>query len=173
VTVKQTPADGFRGNNNAGTPEVSAYIQQFESSILAGSHVVPERFPGILDRFMGATSNLPFPPFDVFWNAAGLTSPPMTNPSEARRIFSLGTCNACHGGETQTFFTHIGTVGNRPPGSEAQLSQFLTGFTMNPVPVFGGSHFYGDLQERQSAMSNILTSSCFGLLGVRRIPFVH
>ena len=171
VTVKQTPDDGFR-NGVAGTPIVSAFIIANEAHILGNRHVVPERFPGSLDRFLGATSDVEFPPGNVFWNAPGLTAPPMTDPAEARRKFSLSTCNACHGGETNTFFTHIGSVGTRVPGSPAALSGFLTGIDVT-VPVTGGIHHYADLAERETAMSNILANSCFGLLSLRKIPFVH
>lgn len=171
VTVKQTPDDSFR-NGTLGTPTVAAFIVAKEADILGNRHVVPDRFPGILDRFMGAKSEVPFPPNTVFWNAPGLTAPPLTNPAEARRKFSLATCNACHGGETNTFFTHIGSVGTRSPGSPAALSGFLTGIDVT-VPVTGGIHHYADLAERKTAMNNILTNSCIGLLGVRKLPFVH
>lgn len=172
VTVKQTPDDGFR-NGTVGTATVASYLQSAEADILANRHVVPERFPGIFDPFMGAKSDVPFPPSQVFWNAPGLAAPPMTDPAEARRKFSLSTCNACHGGETATFFTHIGNVGGRNPGSPAALSGFLTGIDVTlPVPGTWPRH-YDDLAEREAAMSRILTSSCVGLLGVRRLPFVH
>jgi len=59
VTVKQTPDDGFR-NGNVGTPTVAAYIVANEADILGNRHIVPERFPGILNPFMGAKSDVPF-----------------------------------------------------------------------------------------------------------------
>jgi hypothetical protein len=174
VTVKQTPDDGFR-NGNVGTPEITAFIAANEAEILGDRHVVPERFPGIFNPFMGAKSDVRFPPNGVWWNAPGLAAvtPAPTDPVEARRKFSLGTCNACHGGETRTFFTHIGNTGMRNPGTAATLSGFLTGITV-PDPAGGtASHMYADLAERESKMSDILTQSCFALLGMRRIPFVH
>ena len=57
-------------------------------------------------------------------------------------------------------------------GRAAKLSDFLTGIDV-PVPVSGGTHHYEDLAERETAMSNILRRSCFSLLSVRRLPFVH
>jgi hypothetical protein len=42
----------------------------------------------------------------------------------ARFNFSLNTCWGCHGGETQTGFTHVDPVFY---GTEATLSGFLTG----------------------------------------------
>lgn len=164
VTVKQTPDDSLNGSAT-----VAAFMGAFEADILGDRHVVPERFPGILDRFLGARSNLLFPPSDKFWSAP---TSGLSNPAETRRKFSLGTCNACHGGETNTFFTHIGATGMRNPGSPAALSGFLTGTTVT-IPVTGGTHVYSDLAEREVAMSNILTHSCARLLGMRRLPFVH
>ena len=41
------------------------------------------------------------------------------------------------------------------------------------MPVSGGTHRYEDLTEREAAMSDLLTRSCFRLLSVRRLPFVH
>jgi hypothetical protein len=163
VTVKQTPDLSL---NN--TPTLLAYLTASEADILADKHVVPGRFPGVLDRFLGAKSDTPSPSF--FWSHP--TPSTLADPAETRRKFSLNTCNGCHAGETGTFFTHIGSVGTRSPGSPAALSGFLTGITMT-VPVTGGSHTYNDLAERQAKMSDILTNSCFGLLGTRRLPFVH
>ena len=60
----------------------------------------------------------------------------------------------------------------RNAGTAAALSGFLTGIDV-PIPVTGGIHHYADLDDRQIAMNNILTTPCFVLLGVRRIPFVH
>jgi len=171
VTVKQTPDDSFR-NGITGTPTVAAYIVENEADILGNRHVVPDRFPGMFDRFLGAKSDVPFPPNTVFWNAPGLSTPPLIDPAEARRKFSLSTCNACHGGETNTFFTHIGSGGTRSPGSPAARSGFLTGIDV-PDPVTSIIHHYADLADREAAMSTILTNSCVGLLGMRRTPFVH
>lgn len=175
VTVKQTPDDGFMNSATA-----ASFIINNEADILGNKHKVPERFPTIFDPFLGAKSDVPFPPDNVFWNPPGLVTPPMQDAPEARRKFSLNTCNACHGGETKTFFTHIGATGTRQPGQPADLSGFLTGidvtvtlpFTNTPLPGTWPRH-YEDLAERQIAMNNILTNSCFALLGVRRIPFVH
>ena len=164
VTVKQTPDDSL---NNTLT--LDAFMTANKMDILADRHVVPGRFPGVLDRFLGAKSDAPF---GFFWTAPSVSSVSSPTDAETRRKFSLATCNACHTGETNTVFTHIGSGGTRSPGSPAALSGFLTGITV-PVPVTGGTHVYNDLAERENAMANILTQSCFRLLGVRRPPFVH
>jgi hypothetical protein len=163
VTVKQAPDNSL---NTIGT--LRDYLGIAEADILADRHVVPERFPTVLDPFLGAVSNTDSPGF--FWTAPNLNT--LTDPAETRRKLSLGTCNACHGGETFTVFTHIGFLGTRDMGTAAELSRFLTGINV-PVPVSGGTHRYEDLAERQTAMSNILRRSCLSLLSVRRLPFVH
>jgi hypothetical protein len=43
-------------------------------------------------------------------------------PEPLRKRFSLQTCNGCHGGETQTRFTHISL---HYPGGETRISDFL------------------------------------------------
>lgn len=170
VTVKQTPADTF--NDSAITAQ---YLNSNQAAVIAGEYVVPDRFPGVLDRFLGATSNVPFPPANVFWNADLTGLPSAVEAAETRRKFSLGTCNACHGGETATFFTHIGDRGMRSLGSNTQLSGFMTGtsVTLPTTNVSGGPFPYNDLAERKLKMADILSKSCFSLLSERRIPFVH
>ena len=162
VTVKQTPHNIF---NNSTT--LDAYLDLMEGDVLADKHIVPDRFPTMLDPFLGAVSNMTL---NMFWNAPNPGHPP--NTAETRRKFSLATCSGCHAGETLTDFTHIGFLGIRIPGTPAVLSGFLTGKDV-PDPVTGVMHHYEDLAERQNAMSNILGSSCFPLLAFRRSPFVH
>lgn len=162
VTVKQTPQNIF---NNSAT--LDAYLDSKEGDILADKHIVPDRFPTMLDPFLGAVSNMTI---DMFWNAPNPGHPP--NTAETRRKFSLATCSGCHARETQTNFTHIGVVGLRVPGTPAFLSGFLRG-TNVPDPVTGVMHHYEDLAERQNAMSNILSNSCFPLVAFERSPFVH
>jgi hypothetical protein len=170
VTVKQTPDDSFNR-----TPPVTFYLENRFPDIIADRQIVPERFLGPLNPFRGAKSNAPNEHF--FWDTDVTQIP--DHLIEARRKFSLGTCNGCHTGETGTFFTHIGSTGTRELGSPASLSRFLTGID---VPDPSGHrhssgtlfvHRYEDLAERELKLSNILTQSCFQLLAERRIPFVH
>jgi hypothetical protein len=163
VTVKQTPDMQFESHDPLGT-----YLTTKENDILGDRHVVPDRFPTVLNPWLGAIANTPFAGFS--WSAPHLDS--LTNPAETRRKFSLSTCNGCHAGETVTSFTHIGSEGMRPMGAPAQISKFLSGETVT-VPVSRGTHHYEDIAERTKAMSDILSKSCFRLLGFRKLPFVH
>jgi hypothetical protein len=163
VTVKQTPDNQFESQST-----LRAYLGVNEADILNDRHIVPERFPGTLNPFLGAVAKALFQSF--FWSAPNLSS--LMDQAETRRKFSLATCNGCHSGETLTRFSHIGNEGKRDMGMPASLSGFLVGETIT-VPVTGGTHHYEDLTEREAAMSDLLTRSCFRLLGVRRLPFVH
>ena len=163
TTVKQTPALSI---NN--TMALQSYLEANESNILMGRHVVP-------DTLLASQANTPF---GVFWNnpTTGSLNPATAN--DVRHKFSLNTCNGCHAGETNTFFTHIGTsfaatLGHRFPGTEVNLSGFLTGMSM-PDPLDSGTtRTFGDLSARENAMSNILERSCIGLAAASLRTFVH
>lgn len=166
-TVKQTPDLSL---NNGLT--LQAYLQAFESEILANKHVVRERFPTMLNPFLAVKSDTPF---QFLWetpNPSGLT-----NHDETRHLFSLNTCNGCHAGETDTLFTHIGDRGRRNMGSPAELSDFLTGNNMpktidpSPAPIITRS--FNDLAIRELKMGQILGKQCLSLLPFRRISAPH
>jgi len=163
VTVKQTPDNSFESQ-----PVLRAYIGANEADILSDRHVVPERFPGALSPFLGAVSGNLFQSF--FWSAPDLNG--LQDPVQARRKFSLATCNGCHAGETSTPFTHIGEEGRREMNEPAWTSPFLQGGDVT-VPVTGGMQRYDDLTERKTALSKILDRSCFQLLAFEQLPFVH
>ena len=94
-------------------------------------------------------------------------APATTN--DMRHKFSLNTCNGCHASETNTFFPHIGTgatgatLGHRLPGMAVTLSGFLKGMSMSDPVVPATTRIFGDLSNREGAMSNILERSCIGL----------
>lgn len=177
VTVKQTPSNDFASPNGGAT--LLAYLTEpaNKSALLGDRHTVPDRFPSLLDRFLGATSNAPgvsrpnAP--DFFWplpgwpGTAGFQS--LSEAAEVRRRFSLNTCNGCHAGETSTAFTHVGV---RDMGSPSNLSGFLTGIDVT-VPVTGGVQHYHDLAEREVALSRILTSPCVILATTTRSIGTH
>ena len=109
--VKQTPELSF----NLGA-SVTNFINTNQAAILAGTYVVPAEFP-VGTPFLGGSA--PNGPPTVFWNGS-----PAAASNDARQQFSLGTCNGCHGSETNTPFLHIHP---RPAGTEAVLSAFLVG----------------------------------------------
>jgi hypothetical protein len=95
VTVAQSPR-----NNLNGTARVRDFVNTRETSILAGTHVVPLSFRNATFRAGASENNIDF------WSATGIRN------NDARHIFSLNTCNGCHGAETGTFILHV--VARRP-----------------------------------------------------------
>ncbi len=166
VTVKQTPDLGL---NN--TPTLSAYIAGDSAAILANQHVIPTRFPTLLDPFLGAVA--PTPNAGFFWEAPGVLA--MPSGVDLRHKVSLATCSGCHAGETRTRFTHIGDSGTRTPGTPASLSGFLTGMSMPDPGDATVTRNFNDLAFRQQALADVLNRSCFRLPLLPFLPaaFVH
>lgn len=100
------------------------------------------------------------------WNAvAGPGTPAITNQLAHHR-FSLNTCNACHGSETQTSFLHIIP---RDVDEEAGLSWFMVGDSgslQNPGlhsvedPVSHVVRQFGELHHRQQNLKTLASRSC-------------
>jgi hypothetical protein len=89
------------------------------------------------------------------WRAPGIANP------EARHLFSLGTCNGCHGfGETGTEFLHVSP---RAPGAPSGLSGFLRGLALAD-PVTGEIRTFNDLQRRKLDLER-LVCACAGNVG--------
>lgn len=134
--VALTPAGDF-----LFTTRLGRFINQNEEAILAQEHVVPASFEGEPFRGGAILNNIDF------WGAANVEN------NEARHLFSLNTCNGCHGGETETFFLHVNP---REAGDVAALSPFMTGgFTFND-PVSGEPRTFDDIARRRQNVRNIL-----------------
>jgi hypothetical protein len=74
------------------------------------------------------------------------------NP-EARHLFSLNTCNGCHGAETDTTFLHVNP---RSAGAVASLSAFMTGIdVIDPVDGVTVRRF-DDLGRRAADLESLL-----------------
>ena len=134
-TVAQNPADKYNAQvNNADVQRMVAYVNQNTAAIKADTFTVPltwQGFPflgGAAKLIVPSTGQLPFPrvnhpPFH--WDGTDSANRSTFIKNDIARFnFSLITCWGCHGGETQTGFTHIDPVFY---GTEATLSGFLTG----------------------------------------------
>ena len=142
VTVKKTPRDNLNG-----TAAIADFINAHCAAILANNYDVHDVEGG--QPFLGAKSEINGP----VWNAPGITCADVDN---TRHIFSLNTCNACHGGETSTAFTHVNTA---PFGTEATLSGFLNGVTVTD-PVSGTLRTFADLPDRAIKLQQLVCMSC-------------
>ncbi|NNC90023.1 MAG: hypothetical protein HKN82_16315 [Akkermansiaceae bacterium] len=169
VVVAQTPAQGFQGSTT-----LVDYINTFETDILAGLHVVPALWPGA-SPFQAAKAEVPFPSFH--WNGPGIAN------NDARHLFSAATCSGCHGGEASgspsfppggvgSFpFVH---VGQRNPGVEASLSNFLMGTNMPmPDPVSGVPRTFNDLLRREADLDFAANMPCFLVALAPRVAAPH
>jgi hypothetical protein len=143
MTAAQTPDLAFVGSSG-----LRNYVNAEEASILAGTHEVPLSYPAGTPFRAGAAEVGAGRTFD----APGIFN------SEARHVFSLATCNACHTKETGTRFVHIAP---RLIGAEAQLSDFLTGVSM-PIadPVSGMPRHFNELLARRMKLDATANMSC-------------
>ncbi|MEM8710068.1 MAG: hypothetical protein AAGG01_03885, partial [Planctomycetota bacterium] len=126
--------------------------------------------PLLFDPEIGPASDLAFDPIDFFWTDH--TNPSLTNilDNEDRHDFSLNTCSGCHGGETETFFTHVTWT---TPGVEAPLSGFIEGMTMNDPMDSGTVREFDEKDRRRQDLQNLIDNSCFGGFMLVPAAFVH
>lgn len=132
VDVKMEPSRIYNDKNaSPETQLLATYANANEADIIANNYEIPLTLPTGED-FRGGASHTQFPPTGPVnvgantphhWDGA-VAAPFLINNDDARHILSLNTCSGCHGGETQTFFTHIDPA---PFGAPAGLSGFLTG----------------------------------------------
>jgi hypothetical protein len=175
VTVKQTPDLTLNR-----TPLLTNFVNLHTPSILTQTHTVPATFQWQL--FLGGSSLAPRNPaaavdVNTHWNNPP-NGPFITN-REARHLFSLNTCNACHTGETNTVFTHIKPAAF---GTEAKLSGFMNGITpvTNVVPFKvvdpadgAPTRKFNEFRRRRIDLDILVHSPCF-FDRVRRFrPLVH
>lgn len=169
VSTKDTPYHTF--NNTAFLGD---HINAMTNALLNGTYSVPVFWQG-KPFLTGSTFNFSTDDHAV-WAAPGIVDP------EARHKFSLGTCNACHGGETryngnplvtfpsgstpETDFVHITP---RDINIESHLSKFLTGTgTLSSPSTFkkadpiinAPERLFGDLLRRQTDLSSLSVQSC-------------
>lgn len=135
-TVALTPKGAIDGTNQLGR-----YINANEAQILGGTHTVPLTFEDVSFRSGGIENQIDF------WSA-----PNIANPA-ARHLFSLGTCNGCHGAETGTFFLHINP---REPGQMAPLSGFMTGIDVVDPDDGSTTRTFDDILRRRKRVRDIL-----------------
>lgn len=155
ATTKQTPDQSFNLTTSS-SPRLYQYVNANATAIINGTYRVPQLYLGT--PFLGGeTTTTPY------WQHGLIAN------NNARHKFSLNTCGACHGPETDTHFTHVTP---RASGVQAALSSFLTGAPAggtldNPLTydlpdphVPATLRNYGDLAFRQTHLSTLVGSSC-------------
>lgn len=160
-TVANTPDDATYNGRTFGPRQVDLrnWVNANAGALLADAASVPTLFPffpggGFLG---GASPNQLVPGTGDFWDAPGILPFAASPANEVRHHFSLNTCDGCHGGETDTAFTHVKAVASW--SEEAPLSAFLTGGFVSD-PVTAGLRWMDDLNRRKSALNAFATAHC-------------
>jgi len=127
--LEQTPADKYNAKTiNDDVKLMVDYVTKNQTSIVSETNVVPLKWNGV--PFLAGSSHIldsptGTPPKVYHWDGTNSSSAStFIRSNNARFFFSFNTCSGCHGGETQTHFTHVDPVFF---GTEATLSGFLTG----------------------------------------------
>jgi hypothetical protein len=161
VSTKNTP---HNSHNN------TALLASYMNSGITNMPAIFSGFPFLT----GSTFNFSTADSAV-WKAPGATN-------AGRHTMSLGTCNACHGGDTrangnpvvvfpiangpETSFLHVDV---RLPAAQSNLSKFLVGTGNLAVPTtfpkndpINGIPLrnFGDLLRRQQDLANLINSTC-------------
>ena len=141
--LAQTPAYGL-----SDATQIAPYVNGHAAAIDAGTHVVPLTYP----------AGLPFRAGSLIYPRFSYRSAPEIADPHIRHRFSIATCDGCHGAETLTNFSHVGTA---PIGTPAPLSGFLTGiWAPDPVDVTPVRHF-ADLERRAADLDAFVNTPCF------------
>ncbi len=157
ATVAQTPQTSLNESK-----AIRDYVNQNEAAILNGTHLVPLWFAGA--PFRGGSSDGGQNGLTAHFRADGILN------NDARHLFSLNTCVACHTEETGTNFFQAGPRG---PGQETFLSGFLTGITL-PDPVDPTKkRSFNDLKRRVEDFEKLLNSKCADLASEKPLLRVH
>ena len=119
AVLPMTPGVHFMEKTRDGGQLLASFLKSTEPLILAGMHSLPEHAPGSghLRPFHADHAVIPAGQTDFHWD------PDQRISRNARRLFSLATCNGCHGADTgcpDGLHVHP-----RSEGVASKLSDFL------------------------------------------------
>jgi hypothetical protein len=134
AALQQTPDASFNG-----TSALAAFVRANAQTILGERHEVPALLDDAPFQAGALINKLDY------WRSGGLDA-------ELRHLFSLNTCDGCHGGETATSFFQVFP---RQAGKPSQLSTFLTG-EVGRDPDTGGERRYNELARRRQLLEAIV-----------------
>ncbi len=154
-TVAQTPDRTTQGTL------FPSFVNASASAIIAGAYSVPLQWSGSPIRAGRAivTNPTATPPF---WSKPASVIP----NRQARHVFSLNTCDGCHGDELGTNFTHVSWTG--------ALSPFLSGALTVPDRADGTPvRTFNEVLARQTFLDQVANQSCLTAAFVTAPPGVH
>lgn len=132
--LQQTPDVSWNG-----TSMLAEFVRANATSILSERHEVPATLADAPFQAGALINNL------EYWKSPGLDA-------ELRHVFSLNTCDGCHGGETGTSFFQVFP---RQAGKPSQLSTFLTG-EVGRDPDTGAERRYNELARRRQLLEAVV-----------------
>jgi len=146
-TLTTTPSEAFNK-----TDALSEYMNTNARKIAKNKHKIP-----LISAQNGepmATGSifvgLPFTGQENFWEG----SPTTPVDPEIRHLFSLNTCNGCHGRETNTEFVHINP--ERDAGLPARLSRFMTGSEVDDPTDPSKVRRFNELERRAQDLDALI-----------------
>jgi len=146
-TLTTTPTEAFNK-----TDALSQYMNANAHKIAKNTHKIPlissenEKQMATGSVFVG----LPFTGQENFWEG----SADIPVDPETRHLFSLNTCNGCHGRETNTEFVHINP--ERPAGLPARLSRFMTGSEVDDPADLSTLRTFNELERRAQDLDALI-----------------
>jgi hypothetical protein len=168
MPLSLTPAQSFARKNSVEQQFLFAFLQQQDRLIRAGIHQLPPTL--LVNRkptpVLASSSFIPADNPNFYWERGPLVS------REARRIFSLNTCNGCHAGETGCpDGLHIHP---RTEGSAALVSDFLRTdnqtHRVNDPDAPDSPVEYREMQDRADILAALLKpKDRAGLDGLRSV----
>jgi len=164
VSVAQTPdasydgTRGFLGQDGSGplAPQLGTWITSnvigAPNPLDAPAYTVPAKYP------CGSASCASFRGGAIFNNREFWRAP---GPSNSQlNVFSINTCDGCHGQETQINFVQV---------DKGLLSAFLTGETVSDPRVSSISHTYSDLLRRKQVLEAFAGAFCGKLVPIPKL----
>ena len=149
-----TPAQPFAASHSPEQRSLLTFLHEQDALIRMGVHQLPRTLTD--DRqprpLLAGSAFIPASQPDFHWDRGPLVS------RDARRIFSLSTCNGCHAGETGCRDgLHIHS---RLEGSPARLSDFLRldgkPHRLNDPDVRGSKIEYQEIRDRAAIFAALL-----------------
>ncbi|HEY6978076.1 MAG TPA: hypothetical protein VH396_17370 [Chitinophagaceae bacterium] len=194
TTVQKEPAVKYNAKvDNANVRRLKRFADKNQAAIKNNTYTVPKKFQR--NAFLGGHAFTRTPPAGNLvpqvhhWDGTTSSFPlSFITDDTVRHLFSLNTCSGCHGGETQTGFTHVDPVFF---GTQATLSGFLTGnagrigsfdfdndntngiMTVEDAagrpasaPEFRG---FNDLERRAIDLENLVNATCGSPLQIKEM----
>lgn len=157
VPLTLTPAQWYANRHSQEHRQLLEFLHVQDGLIRTGVHQLPMNLAinGERHALLAGSAFIPANEPDFHWDRGPRVS------REARRIFSLSTCNGCHAGETgcrEGLHIHP-----REAGSTARLSEFLRTdgkpHRLNDPDVRGSKVEYQEMQNRAAIFAALLEPS--------------